>query len=256
MTKTLTGRTALITGGSGAIGRLTAIELAEKGADIIVTYNSNEDAAAKVVSDVEATGQKAFALKSDFSSGDQAEELATQVLECLTSWGTEGLDILVNNAGTLRIGGFDQITGEDLDVIYNTNFKSTVLLTQALTPHLNDGGRIINLSSGLANGVFPPLIAYGPLKAALQAMTLYWAQILGGRGITVNAVAPGGLDDEFNAKLFDEIIPGARDYIAGSTALGRVGLPEDVSGVIGFLCDPKAGFISGEILKIDGGFKL
>jgi NAD(P)-dependent dehydrogenase (short-subunit alcohol dehydrogenase family) len=121
---------------------------------------------------------------------------------------------------------------------------------------MSDGGRIVNLSSGLANGVFPPLIAYGPLKAALQAMTLYWAQILGPRQITVNAVAPGGLDDDFNAKLFDEIIPGARDYIAGSTALGRVGLPEDISGVIGFLCEPKAGFVTGAIIKIDGGFKL
>ncbi len=256
MEKVLEGKTALVTGGSRNIGRLTALELAAKGADVILTYRSQAAAAAAVVAEIERLGKRAVALQADFSQDGAAAVLAAQVQETLTAWGATGLDTLINNAGTLRIGGFDQITGDDLDAIYTTNFKSVVLLTQALVPQMSDGGRIVNLSSGLANGVFPPLIAYGPLKAALQAMTLYWAQILGPRQITVNAVAPGGLDDDFNAKLFHEIIPGARDYIAGSTALGRVGLPEDVSGVIGFLCEPKAGFITGATIKIDGGFKL
>ncbi|MDX8354728.1 SDR family NAD(P)-dependent oxidoreductase [Cognatiyoonia sp. IB215182] len=256
MEKTLNGKIALVTGGSRNIGRLTALELAEKGADVILTYRSQADAAATVVAEIEAAGNRAKALQADFSSSANIPELATQVEDTLRDWSADGFDILINNAGTLRIGGFEQITGDDLDAIYTTNFKSVVLLTQALASQLRDGGRIVNLSSGLANGVFPPLIAYGPLKAALQAMTLYWAQILGPRQITVNAVAPGGLDDDFNARLFDEIIPGARDYVAGNTALGRVGLPEDVSGVIGFLCDPKAAFVTGAILKIDGGFKL
>lgn len=256
MEKSLIGKTALVTGGSRNIGRLTALELSEKGADVILTYNSQLDDAAGVVAEIEAKGHRAKALQADFSDSDNAASLASQVQQILSDWQSNGLDILINNAGTLRIGGFEQITGDDLDAIYTTNFKSVVLLTQALVSQLNDGGRIVNLSSGLANGVFPPLIAYGPMKAALQAVTLYWAQILGPKQITVNAVAPGGLDDDFNAKLFDEIIPGARDYIAGSTALGRVGLPEDVSGVIGFLCDPKAAFVTGAVVKIDGGFKL
>lgn len=256
MKKSLNGKTALVTGGSRNIGRLTALELAEKGADVIVTYRSQSDAAAEVVTRIEAAGQRAEALQADFSDSAHVSALASQIQDTVTSWQGSGLDILINNAGTLRVGGFDHITGDDLDAIYTTNFKSVVLLTQALLPHLNDGGRIVNLSSGLANSVFPPLIAYGPMKAALQTMTLYWAQILGPRQITVNAVAPGGLDDDFNAKLFDEMIPGARDYIAGSTALGRVGLPEDVAGVIGFLCEPKAAFVTGAVVKIDGGFKL
>lgn len=214
------------------------------------------ESAASVVAEIEATGRRATALQANFAQDDAAAVLEPQIKRVLSDWRADGLDILINNAGTLRIGGFDQITAEDLDAIFTTNFKSVVWLTQALLPHLRDGGRIVNLSSGLANGVFPPLIAYGPMKAALQAITLYWAQILGPRQITVNAVAPGGLDDDFNAKLFDEIIPGARDYIAATTALGRVGLPQDVSGVIGFLCDPKAAFVTGAVLKIDGGFKL
>ncbi|MEM8839820.1 MAG: SDR family oxidoreductase [Pseudomonadota bacterium] len=256
MSDTLSGKIALVTGGSRNIGRLTALELAEKGADIILTYRAEEAAAAKTVTDIEVLGRRAVTLQADFSSDAGVQAVKNRVPEILESWGADKLDILINNAGTLRIGGLDQITGDDLDAIYTTNFKSVVLLTQALVPHLADGGRIVNLSSGLANGVFPPLIAYGPLKAALQTMTLYWAQILGGRKITVNAVAPGGLDDDFNAKLFNEIIPGARDYIAGATALGRVGLPDDVSGVIGFLCEPKAGFVTGAVIPVDGGFKL
>ncbi|MEM8794575.1 MAG: SDR family oxidoreductase [Pseudomonadota bacterium] len=256
MSDTLAGKIALVTGGSRNIGRLTALELAGKGADIILTYRAEEAAAQETVAESEALGRRAVALQADFSSDAGVAAVTTRVPEILEGWGADKLDILINNAGTLRIGGLDQITGDDLDAIYTVNFKSVVLLTQALVPHLADGGRIVNLSSGLANGVFPPLIAYGPLKAALQTMTLYWAQILGARKITVNAVAPGGLDDDFNAKLFNEIIPGARDYIAGATALGRVGLPEDVSGVIGFLCEPKAGFVTGAVIPVDGGYKL
>ncbi|MEM1005500.1 MAG: SDR family oxidoreductase [Pseudomonadota bacterium] len=256
MDQTLAGKIAIVTGGSRSIGRQTALELAAKGADVIFTFHTRSDAAAEVVGEIENLGRRAAAIQADFSEDRGVAEMQSHVQTALAGWDANAIDILVNNAGTLRIGGFDQITAEDLDAMYTTNFKSVVLLTQALLPHMAEGGRIVNLSSGLANGVFPPLIAYGPLKAALQAMTLYWAQILGPRQITVNAVAPGGLDGDFNARLFDEIIPGARDYIAGNTALGRVGLPQDVSGVIAFLCDPKASFITGAVIKIDGGFKL
>ncbi|GFE65731.1 SDR family NAD(P)-dependent oxidoreductase [Litoreibacter roseus] len=256
MEKTLNGKIALVTGGSRNIGKLTALDLAAKGADVIITYRERAKAANETVAEIEALGSRAAALAVDFGDSAGVAGLADAVMKQVRDWGSQDLDILVNNAGTLRIGGFDQITGDDLDAIYTTNFKSVVLLTQALAPHLAEGGRIVNLSSGLANGAFPPLIAYGPLKAALQSMTLYWAQIFGARRITVNAVAPGGLDDDFNAKLFDEIIPGARDYISGNTALGRVGLPEDVSGVIAFLCEPKASFVTGATIRIDGGFKL
>jgi len=128
-------------------------------------------------------------------------------------------------------------------------------LTQQLGPLLTDGGRIVNLGSGTARIAFGPLISYGPFKAALQSLTLYLASHFGGRGITVNAVAPGGLDDDFNAPLFERM-PVARDYIIGNTALKRIGVPKDIGEVVAFLCTPQAGFISGAIVPIDGGYHL
>ena len=173
MDNSLLGKTAPVTGGSRNIGRLTALELSAKGADVIVIYHMQAESAASVVAEIEATGRRAKALQANFAQDDAAAVLEPQIKRVLSDWQADGLDILINNAGTLRIGGFDQITAEDLDAIFTTNFKSVVLLTQALLPHLRDGGRIVNLSSGLANGVFPRLIAYGPMKAALQEITLY-----------------------------------------------------------------------------------
>jgi NAD(P)-dependent dehydrogenase (short-subunit alcohol dehydrogenase family) len=119
-----------------------------------------------------------------------------------------------------------------------------------------DGGRIVNLGSGTAKIAFGPLVSYGPMKAALQSLTVYLASFLGKRQITVNAVAPGGLDDDFNALLFNKIFPPARDYIKSNTAVGRIGMPDDIGGVIAFLCSPEAAFISGAVLPVDGGYHL
>ena len=139
--------------------------------------------------------------------------------------------------------------------MFQTNYKSVFFLTQKLAPMLADGGRIVMLGSGTSRIAFAPLISYGPLKAALQSLTLYLASFLGPRKITVNAVSPGGLDDDFNAPLFD-MMPPARDFIRQNTALGRVGMPKDISGVIAFLCEPAAGFVSGAVINIDGGYHL
>jgi NAD(P)-dependent dehydrogenase (short-subunit alcohol dehydrogenase family) len=253
---TLTGKAALVTGGSRNIGRLTATELARRGADVVITYREREDAAAECVADLEALGVRAAALKADLTGTAQIDGLVADFRKVLVDWGRSDFDILVNNAGILRIATFDQVTEDDLDHNFETNFKSVFMLTQALAEHIADGGRIINLGSATARIASAPLVSYGPIKAAVQSLTLYLARHFGPRGITVNAVAPGGLDDDFNNALFNELMPQSRDRIRSNTALGRIGVPSDVSEVIAFLASDAASFISGAVIPIDGGYHL
>ena len=254
--KTLFGKVALITGGSRNIGRETALTLAAKGADIVITYNEQQDSAEQTVRELEALGVKAKAIQANLTGTANLERLVTEFKTNLEGWDRENFDILINNAGTLRLGMLDKISEDDLDAIYQTNYKSIFFLTQHLMPLITDGGRIVNLGSGTARIAFGPLVSYGPFKAALQSLTLYLASFLGKRGITVNAVAPGGLDDDFNATLFNVVFPPAREYIKSNTAVGRLGMPQDISGVIAFLCSPEASFISGAVIPVDGGYHL
>lgn len=251
----LSGKTALITGGSRNIGRETALALARHGADVVITYRERHDLAQQTVQDMQALGVQAAALQVDLTGTAHLERFLGDLRGTLAAWSRDTLDILVNNAGTLRLATFDAVTEDDLDALYHTNYKSVFFLTQRLVPLLADGGRVINLGSGTARIAFAPLVGYGPLKAALQSLTVYLASFLGGRGITVNALAPGGLDDDFNAPLFERM-PQARGHIAGNTAVGRIGLPTDVAGLIAFLCRPEASFISGAVIPVDGGYHL
>ncbi len=252
----LENKVALVTGGNRNIGRETALALATRGADVIITYREQQDTAQQTVQDLEALGVRAKAIQVDLTGTTELDRFVQDFNNVLADWGRSDFDILINNAGTLRLGTFDKITESDLDTIYNVNYKSIFFLVQRLMNQIADGGRIINLGSGTAKIAFAPLVSYGPLKAALQSLTLYLASFLGSRKITVNAVAPGGLDDDFNAVLFNEIMPQARDYIASSTAVGRVGLPNDIGNVIAFLCTNEASFISGAVLPVDGGYHL
>jgi NAD(P)-dependent dehydrogenase (short-subunit alcohol dehydrogenase family) len=247
-------KVALITGGNRNIGRETALALAREGADVVITYRAQADSAAQTVKDLQALGVRAAALQVDLTGTAQLPAFIQRFHAQLAAWGRKDFDILVNNAGTLRIATFDKVTEDDLDAIFATNYKSVFFLTQQLAGAMADGGRIVNLGSGTARIAFGPLVSYGPLKAALQSLTLYLASFLGGRGITVNAVAPGGLDDDFNAPLF-AMMP-AKDFIKANTAVARVGVPNDVGSVIAFLCSPQASFISGAVLPIDGGYHL
>jgi NAD(P)-dependent dehydrogenase (short-subunit alcohol dehydrogenase family) len=250
----LTGKIALVTGGNRNIGRETALGLAAQGADIIITYREQKDSAAQTVADLQALGVRAAAIQVNLTGTAQLSSFVTQFKQQLTDWGRKDFDILINNAGTLRIATFDRVTEDDLDTVFNTNYKSVFFLTQHLAALIADNGRIVNLGSGTARIAFGPLVSYGPIKAALQSLTLYLASFLGKRGITVNAVAPGGLDDDFNAPLF-AMMP-AKDYIKSNTAVDRVGVPKDVGGVIAFLCSPEASFVSGAVINIDGGCHL
>jgi NAD(P)-dependent dehydrogenase (short-subunit alcohol dehydrogenase family) len=248
-------KTAIITGGNRNIGKETALALAAKSIDIIITYNERVEQAEQTVTELESKGVKSKAIQVNFSGTSNINAFIGTVKGILSEWDKKGIDILVNNAGTLRLGTFDKITEQELDLIYNTNYKSIFFLTQHLLPLLIDGGRIVNLGSGTARIAFAPLVAYGPIKAALQSLTLYLASFLGNRKITVNAVAPGGLDDDFNAPLF-KAIPQAKDYIISSTAVGRIGYPNDIGNTIAFLCSEEAAFISGAVIPIDGGYHL
>jgi NAD(P)-dependent dehydrogenase (short-subunit alcohol dehydrogenase family) len=250
----LSGKIALVTGGSRSIGRETALALAALGADVMVTYREQAAAAAETVLQLQGHGVRATAFQVNLTGTSQLDGLIGKVKAQLAAWGSAHLDILINNAGTLRIATFDKVSEEDLDLTFQTNFKSVFFLTQKLLPMMADQGRIVNLGSRTAGIAFGPLVSYGPLKAALQSLTPYLASFVGKRGITVNAVSPGGLDDDFNAPLF-AMMP-ARDYIKNNTSLGRLGLPQDVAGVVAFLCSPEAAFINGAVLAIDGGYHL
>jgi NAD(P)-dependent dehydrogenase (short-subunit alcohol dehydrogenase family) len=249
-------RTAIVTGGNRNIGRESALALASKSVDIIITYNERKEQATQTVNELKALGVKATAIQINFETTSEIKPFVEKVKATLTEWGKTGLDILINNAGTLKIVPFDKVTEADLDTIYGTNYKSIFFLTQELLPNLNDGGRIVNLGSGTAKIAFGPLVSYGPMKAALQSLTVYLASFLGSKRITVNAVAPGGLDDDFNAPLFNVIFPPAREYIKSNTAVGRLGMPNDIGHVIAFLCSEEASFISGAVIPIDGGYHL
>jgi NAD(P)-dependent dehydrogenase (short-subunit alcohol dehydrogenase family) len=252
----MTNKTALVTGGNRNIGKETVLALAAKSIDIIITYNERKEQAEEAVKELQAKGVKAKAMQINLSNTATIPALVENIKITLKEWNKTGLDILINNAGTLRLGMFDSIKEDDLDAIYNTNYKSIFFLTQQLLPILNEGGRIVNLGSGTAKIAFGPLVSYGPMKAALQSLTLYLASFLGKKKITVNAVAPGGLDDDFNAPLFNHVFPAARDYIKSNTAVGRIGMPNDIGSVIAFLCSEEAGFISGSVIPIDGGYHL
>ena len=249
-------KTAIVTGGNRNIGREAALALASKSVDIIITYKERKEQATETANELKALGVKATAIQIDFETTSGIKPFAEKVKTTLAEWGKTGLDILINNAGTLKIAPFDKVTEADLDAIYGTNYKSIFFLTQALLPILNNDGRIVNLGSGTAKIAFGPLVAYGPMKAALQSLTVYLASFLGSKRITVNAVAPGGLDDDFNAPLFNVIFPPAREYIKSNTAVGRLGMPNDIGHVIAFLCSAEASFINGAVIPIDGGYHL
>jgi NAD(P)-dependent dehydrogenase (short-subunit alcohol dehydrogenase family) len=255
MQKALHGQVAVVTGGSRNIGRETALALARRGADVIFTYREKKQAAERVTEELTGMGVRARALQVDLTGTAQLDRFVSELTGVLSGWEHSNFNILINSAGTLRLGAFHEIREDDLDHIYQTNYKSVFFLTQRLAPLLSDGGRIVNLGSGTARIAFAPLVSYGPFKAALQSLTLYLASYFGKRGITVNAVAPGGLDDDFNGPLFAKMPP-ARDFIISNTAVERIGVPVDIGEVIAFLCTPEASFVSGAVIPIDGGYHL
>lgn len=246
-------KTALITGGSRGLGKNSALKIAQKGLDVIITYHSNKEEAENVVAEIKALGQNAAAFQLDtrnVKSFDDFVKNVTQHLEENT--GSKNIDFLVNNAGTALYSPMTETTEEQLDEMVDIHFKGVFFLTQKFLPFLNDGGGIINLSSGLARFAMPGSSVYGSLKAAIDQLSKYMAKELGARKIKVNAVAPGAIETDFGGgRTRDD--KNVNAMVSNNTALGRAGLPDDIGGVVAFLCTDDARWITAQRIEVSGG---
>ena len=233
-----------------------ALAIARKGIDVVLTYNANKDAAEEVVSEIQSLGQNAVAFQLDTSDVKQFDDFQKQVTEYLNEKnGSPNFDFLINNAGTALYASVQEVTEEQLDEIFNIHYKGVFFLTQKALPFINDGGGIINISSGLTRISNPGSSVYASAKTAVETLTRYLAKELGPRKIRANVVAPGAIETDFGGgRTRDNKEINAR--IANITALGRVGLPEDIGGVVAFLCTNEAYWINGQRIEVSGGQAL
>jgi NAD(P)-dependent dehydrogenase (short-subunit alcohol dehydrogenase family) len=247
---------AVITGASRGLGRSMALHLADRGVDVVGTYRAGTKEARDVASLIEAKGRKAVLLPLDVadsrSFGAFAETLKTELQRV---WKRERFDYLINNAGVGLHASFVETTEEQFDELMKVHLKGTFFLTQRLLPLLEDGGRILNVSSGLARFTFPGASAYAAMKGGIEVLTRYMAKELGARKITVNTVAPGAIETDFNGGVVrdnEQLNKG----VAAQTALGRVGLPDDVGGAVAMLLAPESGWMNGQRIEVSGGMML
>ncbi|MBK0378335.1 SDR family oxidoreductase [Mucilaginibacter segetis] len=251
-----TNKIALITGGSRGLGKNAALKLAAKGNDVIITYRSKKEEAEAVVKEIEALGLKAGALQLDTGKVNTFANFKQQLIKLLKEkWERSTFDFLVNNAGIDAASPFAQTTEEDFDNLFNVHFKGVYFLTQTLLDVIADGGRIINLSTGLTRFATPGYAAYASMKGAIEVFTKYLAKELGSRGIAANLVAPGIIETDFTKRAFDSH-PGMHDFISSITALGRPGQPDDIGGVIAFLCSEDGRWINAQRIEASGGMFL
>ena len=245
-------RIALITGGSRGLGRSMAEALARRGVSSILTYNTGEAAAAEVVAAVERAGARAAALRLDTGDTGAFAGFAGEVRGVLARWGAERFDFLVNNAGTSHAGAFGDVTEADFDAAYRVHVKGVFFLTQTLLPLIADGGRIVNVSSGLTRIIYPGRIAYGAMKGAVEVMTRYMAKELGPRRIAVNTVAPGAIQTDFSGGMVRDN-PEVNRHIGEATALGRPGLPDDIGPMVASLLSEDNRWINAQRIEVSGG---
>ncbi len=247
---------AIITGGSRGLGKDMALRLAEKGSDIILTYHTQKNAADEIIQQVESMGRKAAALQLDVENFKSLHPFIDAVKDILQSkWGVEKFDFLVNNAGIGATLPFEKVTEEDFDRFTNVHFKSVYFLTQGLLPLMNDNGRIINISSATTRYCVPGYSVYASMKGAIETLTKYLAKEVGARGITVNVVAPGPVETDFNNAAIRNN-PDRKAFMANLTTLGRVGVAEDIGGIIAMLCSEDARWITAQRIEASGGIAL
>lgn len=251
-----TSKLALVTGGSRGLGKNMALSLAKKGIDVVLTYHSQQADAQATVAEIEALGRKAVALQLDTASVSGFGAFVGQLQAALqTTFGTDGFDFLINNAGTGIYAPIASATEEQFDQLMNVHLKGVFFLTQKLLPLLRDGGRIINVSSGLARFAMPGYAAYASMKGGIEVLTRYLAVELGSRGIAANVVAPGAIETDFGGGVVRDNAE-VNAHVAGITALGRVGLPDDIGGVVAFLCTDEARWINAQRIEVSGGMNL
>ncbi|OGX90864.1 SDR family NAD(P)-dependent oxidoreductase [Hymenobacter coccineus] len=251
-----TPKIALVTGGSRGLGKDMALSLACEGTDIILTYLTKQVEAEAVVAEIKGLGRRAAALPLNVAEAAGFEAFLTQVRATLrATFQADQLHILLNNAGIGIYAPFATTTEAQLDELYAIHLKGPFLLTQQALPLLADGGRIVNISTGLARFNAPGYAAYAAMKGGLEVLTRYQATELGQRGITVNTVAPGAIETDFGGGIVRDNAD-VNAYVAAGTALGRVGLPGDIGGVVAFLCSDEARWITGQRLEVSGGQHL
>lgn len=255
MDKFLEGKTALITGGSRGLGRAVAEEYAALGALVAINYASNDGAARETLEAIEAKGGRAFLIKSPQGSYEAAEELTRALDKGLQDrTGTTGLDILVNNAGGGPIADIDATTPEIFEKILGDNMRGPFYVTKLLKPRLRDGGRVIFLSSLGARKALPQYVVYAMSKRGIETLTVVMAKELGPRNITVNCISPGIIASDANADIRAD--GEATATFAKTTALNRLGIPSDLSGVAVALASPQMGYVTGQLIEVSGGMWL
>jgi NAD(P)-dependent dehydrogenase (short-subunit alcohol dehydrogenase family) len=243
---------ALVTGSSRGLGRNIALQLARSGADIVVTYRERQQDAESVLAEIRALGRRAVALQLDVARTESFNAFATALTQALdATWQRPNLDFLVNNAGIDVFVPFAQTDEAAFDQLLNVHFKGVFFLTQRLLPLLSDGSRIVNTSSGLARFSIPGYAAYASMKGAVEVLTRYLAKELGPRKISVNVVAPGIIETDFTRRALSH--PGAREFLSSNIALGRIGVPDDIGGVVDFLCSEEGRWVNGQRLEASGG---
>jgi NAD(P)-dependent dehydrogenase (short-subunit alcohol dehydrogenase family) len=247
---------ALVTGGSRGLGKNMALALAKKGLNVVITYHSNKEAADDVVSEIQLLGRSAFAFSLDTSDTKHFDQFIKEATELLKEKrGSSNFDFLINNAGTALYAPVTTVTEEQMDTIYNIHYKGVFFLTQKVLPYLNERGGIVNISSGLTRITMPGSSIYGSMKTAVESLTRYLAKELGDRKIRVNVIAPGAIETDFGGgRVRDN--KEINEQIANLTALGRVGLPDDIGGVVAFLCTDEAYWINGQRIEVSGGQAL
>jgi NAD(P)-dependent dehydrogenase (short-subunit alcohol dehydrogenase family) len=248
-------KVAIITGGSRGLGRNTAVNLARRGVDVIFTFRSNQAEAESLISEIEATGRKAAAFPLDAGDIRSFDAFVAEVRKTLQAWGRDRFDYLVNNAGNSLHKPFEQTTEAEFDGIVNVHFKGVYFLTQKLLPFIQDGGRIVNISSGLARFTLPGTSAYGAAKGAVEVLTRYLARELGPRQITVNVVAPGAIQTDFSGGMVRDN-PEYNKRVADMTALGRAGVPDDIGPMIAALLSNENRWVNGQRIEVSGGMTL
>ncbi|SMO51182.1 SDR family NAD(P)-dependent oxidoreductase [Paracoccus laeviglucosivorans] len=248
-------RIALVTGGSRGLGRSTVEALARRGVTSIFTYNSNRAEADKVVALAGQVGARAIALQLDTGATAGFEAFATELQIALATLGADRIDYLINNAGTSSAMGFLSADEAELDALYAVHVKGVFFLTQRLAPLIRDGGRIVNISSGLTRVTMANRAAYATMKAAVETMTRYMAFELGPRGIAVNCVAPGAIATDFSGGAVRDN-PAVASAIADITALGRPGVADDIGPMIAALLSEDNRWVNGQRIEVSGGMRL
>jgi len=246
---------AIVTGGSRGLGRNTVLSLAARGIDSIFTYHGNEAQTGQVAALVAEAGRKTRALRLDTGDTSAFDAFVNDVRTTLADWGADRFDFLVNNAGTSHHNSIEKTTEAELDALYNVHFKGVFFLTQKLLPLIRDGGRIVNMSSGLTRIIVPESAPYGSMKGAVEVLTKYMAKELAPRRIAVNVVAPGAIQTDFSGGMVRDN-PELNRRIADMTALGRAGLPDDIGPMIASLLSEDNRWVNAQRIEVSGGMSI